>query len=84
MPADYEQDRVLVTCASGKQGTDLIPQLYGKWKKLRLQVVSDSSKEQLRKQYPNAEVVQADLAMVQDCKRILEGVTACYFVGPSL
>lgn len=82
MPVNYEKDLLLVTCASGKQATELVPHLYGKWKKLRLQVVSDSSKERLSKQYPNAEVVQAELTDPSACNKLLEGVTAVFLICP--
>ena len=84
MPVNYEKDLVLVTCASGKQATDLIPHLEGKWKKLRLQVGSEQSKQRLSKQYPDAEVVRVDLADPHQCVGLLDGVTACFLVVPGL
>lgn len=88
MPIDYENDIILLTCANGKQCNQLIQFLLPKWKHLRLAVSSDSSRQQLLENYANKsrahiEVVLADLAQINDCKRILEGVTALYHVGPS-
>lgn len=87
MPVDYEKNIILLTCANGKQCNQLIPLLLPKWKHLRLAVSSDSSRQQLLKNYAgkskaHIEVVLADLAQPDDCKRILEGVTAVYHVGP--
>jgi len=84
MAVDYDNDLILVTCASGKQGSALIPCLLGKWKRLRLAANSASSEERLTKQFPNAEVVRADMHSAADAKRILEGVTAVFYIGPSL
>jgi len=83
MPADYENDLILVTCASGKQGTDLIPFLIGKWKHVRLQVSSDKSKERLQKQYPTAEIAVADLFDPHQSSKLLGGVTACWLNVPA-
>lgn len=88
MPISYENDIVLLTCANGKQCNQLIPFLLPKWKHLRLAVTSDSSRQQLLEKYgkkskAHIEVVLADLAQAQDCKRILEGVAAVYHIGPS-
>jgi uncharacterized protein YbjT (DUF2867 family) len=80
---DPENELVLITCASGKQASTLIPILQPKWKRLRLAVHSDSSAQRLREQYPNAEVVQADLVNPSDTKRIMKGVSAVYHVGPT-
>lgn len=80
---DFENDLVLITCASGKQGTALVPLLIGKWKRLRLAANSDASVKRLQDQYPDAEVVQADMLNPQDCHRIMANVTAVYHVGPS-
>lgn len=84
MPVNYDQDLVLVTAASGKQATQLVPRLVGKWKRLRLQVNSAASKERLENQYPDAEVVQVDLADAHACKGLLEGVTSCFMITPGL
>jgi uncharacterized protein YbjT (DUF2867 family) len=84
MAIDLNNDLILVTCASGKQGSALIPQLIGKWKRIRLAVNSTSSEERLKKQYPNLEIVRADMSIAADAKRLIEGVTAVFYVGPSL
>lgn len=89
MSVDYENDVVLVTCANGKQAAHLIPFLLPKWKHLRLAVKSESSRQELLKKHTSkplkasVEVVQADLTQPDDCKRICEGVTSVFHIGPS-
>lgn len=83
MAVNYEQDLVLVTCASGKQASHLIPRLLGKWKRLRLACNSPASVDRLRKQYPDAEVVKIDLAEPASCRSLLHGVTTVFHIGPS-
>lgn len=80
----YENELLLITGASGRQATELIPHVVNKWKHIRLAVNSSSSKERLEKAYPNADVVQTDLANPKACEKLLEGVTCCFFVGPPL
>lgn len=82
MPVNYDQDLILVTCASGKQAADVILQLIDKWKRIRLQVNSDKSKQRLQSEYPSTEVVQADLFDPHDAPKLLEGVTACFLNCP--
>ncbi|KAI4741794.1 hypothetical protein E4T50_07781 [Aureobasidium sp. EXF-12298] len=84
MSANLEQDLLLVTCASGKQGTGLIPHIAKKWKRLRLHAGSEASKERLQKQYPSAEVIVADMADPTTAPKLLEGVTCCFIVCPPL
>ncbi|AEO69901.1 3fe92f1b-c3ef-4bdf-98a4-5777eb6d26a8 [Thermothielavioides terrestris] len=84
MAVDFENDIILLTCASGKQCSRLIPLLYGKWKKLRLAAHSAASEERLKAQYPEATVVRADMSRPDDARRILSGVTAVLHIGPSL
>ncbi|KAL8827512.1 MAG: hypothetical protein Q9191_003141 [Dirinaria sp. TL-2023a] len=84
MSVDYSKDLILVTCASGKQGAFLLPFLVPKWKHLRLAVNSESSRDRLEKAYPNAEVVQVNLAEPTECRQLLTGVTALYHIGPPL
>ena len=88
MPIDYEKDIILLTSADGKQCNQLIPFLLPKWKHLRLAARSDSSRQQLLEKYADKskahiDIVLADLAQPDDCKRILAGVTAVYHIGPS-
>ena len=92
MPVDYQNDLILLTSASGRQCSHLIPFLLPKWKHLRLAVKSESSRQALLKKYgptwqsdleSNVEVVLADLAQPADCGRICEGATAIYHVGPA-
>ena len=83
MPIDLEQNVVLLTCASGKQCSRLIPLLYEKCTNLRLAVHSASSAQRLATEYPAATVMQADLAKAEDAQRILSGVTTVLYIGPS-
>jgi uncharacterized protein YbjT (DUF2867 family) len=83
MSVNYETDLLLVTCGSGKQGSNLLPLLVGKWKRLRLAVHSSLSEERLRKAYPNAEVIKADIANPQEIYRVIKGVVVAYHIGPT-
>jgi uncharacterized protein YbjT (DUF2867 family) len=83
MSPNFSSDLILVTCASGKQCKYLVPILAAKWKRLRLQVNSSASKARLQKQFPNAEVIQADLANSVEVPNLMKGVTSVYHVGPS-
>ncbi|KAJ9603040.1 hypothetical protein H2200_012335 [Cladophialophora chaetospira] len=77
-------DLIVLTCASGKQCAQIIPLLYNDSAYcLRLAVNSTSSLERLSKQYPHAEVTQADLQVPSDCKKLLDGASAIYYVGPT-
>ena len=82
MSVDYENDLLLVTAASGRQVSALLPHLVKKWKRLRLNVASQGSKERLQQQFPDAEVTQVDISDAHACKALLEGVTACFLVTP--
>ena len=84
MPADTANDLILITCASGKQGNDLVPLLYHNFSRLRLQVKSEASEKRLRQQYPNAEVIRADLHNPNIPAQLLDSVTAAYIVLPAL
>ena len=75
-------DLIVLTGASGQQCRALLKHLYPKFS-LRLAVNSSSSLDRLRQQYPSAEVVQADLALPQDCTQITHGASTVYHVGPS-
>ncbi|KAK6004352.1 hypothetical protein QM012_008214 [Aureobasidium pullulans] len=79
---DFQNDLILITCASGKQSAALIPHILKSYKKIRLQCNSSASAESLRQKYPNTEVVQADLFSASDCSRIIADVTACWLVLP--
>ncbi|KAJ5543163.1 hypothetical protein N7535_005592 [Penicillium sp. DV-2018c] len=76
---------LVITCPGGKQCSRLIPLLYNKGKfRLRLAAHSEASAEKLQNTYPDAEIVQADLQSLSDCRRLLQGVTAVNAVLPSL
>lgn len=82
MAANPEQDLLLITCATGKQGTGLLPHIARKWKRLRLHVGSDASRDRLQKHYPSVEVVVADMADPTTAPKLLDGVTCCFMVCP--
>ncbi|KAJ4364628.1 hypothetical protein N0V83_009224 [Neocucurbitaria cava] len=82
MPADPAADLLLITSASGKQASTLLPLLSG-WKNLRLAVKSSASKERLQQQHPHAEVIQTDLYSPSNCASLLKGVNVVIHVGPS-
>lgn len=84
MTTNLENDLLLITCAGGKQVASLLPLLEGRWKRLRLAVHSDGSAQKLRKQYPDAEVIQPDLGSPAEVREAMKGVTAVYHVGPTL
>jgi len=83
MPVNHEEDLILVTGASGKQAPHLLRHLFGKWKRLRLQAFSEASVQRLKKDYPQAKVMQADMNHPDHAARLLDGVTAIWHVGPS-
>ncbi|KAF2101837.1 NAD(P)-binding protein [Rhizodiscina lignyota] len=82
MPADFEHDRLLVTCASGKQASHLLPHVSEKWKNITLAVHSSTSEERLKNQYPTRDVVSGDLMDPAFVKRIMNGVTAVFHLCP--
>lgn len=83
MSVNHENDLLLITCASGKQASHLLPLVYGKWKRLRLVVNSPSSEDRLRKQYPEADVTRANLEHPDETRRIMSGVATVFHIGPS-
>ncbi|KZF23378.1 NAD(P)-binding protein [Xylona heveae TC161] len=82
MPVDYQNDLLVITCASGRQASHVLPLVAGRWKRLRLVVNSESSQSRLKKAYPDAEVVRADLALYTETDKILNGAAAVFHVGP--
>ena len=83
MPTDPEHDVLLVTCASGKQASRLLPLLAGRWKRLRLVVHSAASRAQLAAQHPGTSVVQADLYDGHDVAALLDGMAVVLHIEPS-
>lgn len=76
---------LVLTCPSGKQSSHLIPILYNKCNfTLRLAAHSQASAQKLRSQYPDAEVLETDLADLKSCRDLLAGATAANIVLPSL
>jgi uncharacterized protein YbjT (DUF2867 family) len=82
MPANVSTDLLVITCASGKQVSTLLP-LLSDWKHIRLVVKTESSQGRLSKVHPHAEVVVADLAIPIDCTQVLKDATCVYHIGPS-
>ncbi|KAH0153008.1 NAD(P)-binding protein, partial [Aureobasidium melanogenum] len=79
---DLQKDLILITCASGKQSSALIPHILKTYKNIRLQCNSSTSANSLAQKYPGTEVVQADLFNATDCAQILKDVTVCWLVLP--
>ncbi|KAE8853998.1 hypothetical protein HRS9122_00990 [Pyrenophora teres f. teres] len=82
MPADPSKDLLLITSASGKQATTLLP-LLSHWKNIRLAMHSSSSQSNLEQKYPQAQVLQTDLYSPTNCDSLLEDVTTVIHIGPS-
>ncbi|CAJ0545007.1 Ff.00g085010.m01.CDS01 [Fusarium sp. VM40] len=78
------RDLILVFAAAGKQTRLLVPLLAKQYKNLRLVVRSEASQQKLRAQFPEADVVRADQSDPKAVRDIFRGVTAAYYVGPSL
>lgn len=79
---DYENETLLITCASGRQSTELIPHVMNKWKHVRLQCKSSESAARLSKTYPSAEVVQTDMADPSACRNLLQNISCVFLVDP--
>lgn len=79
-----ENELILICAAGGKQAQALIPHLYSKNKRLRLNVNSTSSEERLKKQFPKAEVMKADMGDQPSSKALIKGVTTIFYVGPAM
>lgn len=74
---------IVVTCASGRQNSYLLPHLASASDtSLRLLVNSKSSQSSLQKAYPSAEVICADLRQPAALVPMLENATHVYHVGP--
>ncbi|KAL1845775.1 hypothetical protein Plec18167_004984 [Paecilomyces lecythidis] len=84
MPVDFENDVIALTCASGKQCSRLIPLLYNRWRNIRLIVHSAGSETRLKNQYPNAQILRADLTQPGDIDWIVDGVSTIVHIGPPL
>ncbi|KAL2192579.1 hypothetical protein P885DRAFT_47339 [Corynascus similis CBS 632.67] len=84
MPADPASDKLLITAGAGKQSVALLSALLPKWRKIRLGVRSEASSTRLAGEFPNAEIVRADLDNIRDVERLVEGVNVIYHFGPSL
>ena len=69
------------------KGAHIIPLLYEKPYPpfhLRLVVNSEPSAARLSEQYPQAEVVQADLVNIADYHKIVKDATTVYHINPSM
>ena len=80
--ANPKEDLLVITCASGKQASALLPNLVNQWQRLRLVCHSPSSEANLKKTYPKADVTRADLGLQRECDRILKDATLIYHVEP--
>ena len=85
MPADQEHDTLLITCASGRQASNLLLRLDGDgtWKSVRLAVHSPASEDRVKKEYPHYEVVRGELTDPAFVKQIITGATAVFHIGPA-
>ena len=77
-----ETDLLVITCASGKQASALLPIVSKEWRRLRLVCHSPQSEQRLKQQYPNAEVIATDLGLPKEPERILKDATVIYHVEP--
>lgn len=78
-------ETVVITCPSGRQCSHLIPLLQTESKfRLRLAAHSETSGAALKAKYPDAEIVEADISRLDDCRQLLAGASSVYHVGPSL
>lgn len=77
------KDLIVITCASGQQASHLIPHLRSDYS-LRLVVHTQKSHDRLSQQYPDAEIIQADIAEPAQCVPLLHGATVAYHIGPTL
>ncbi|MCJ1404971.1 hypothetical protein MMC11_008197 [Xylographa trunciseda] len=77
-----QSDLLVITSASGKQATQLLPFLPTSLP-LRLVCHSEVSAHRLRSLHPNAEVLIGDLSSPSFCASILKDATALYHIGPS-
>ncbi|KAF6830747.1 nucleoside-diphosphate-sugar epimerase [Colletotrichum musicola] len=75
---------LVVTSASGKQASHLLPLLTSTKFKLRLISHSQNSASKLQDRYPSAEVVVADLSSPDACRELVRGAMAIYHAGPSI
>ncbi len=84
MPADPTSDKLLITVGAGKQSIALLSTLVPSWKNIRLGVRSDASATRLAAEFPDAEIVKADLDDVKAVEKLVQGVNVIYHFGPSL
>ena len=82
MGINFDNDLLLITCASGKQARAILHHVAPQWKRLRLQCASESSAQKLKKEYPNADVVQWDFSQMSNPRPLLEGVAVCLLILP--
>ncbi|CVL07251.1 uncharacterized protein FMAN_16241 [Fusarium mangiferae] len=83
MPS-INEDLILVFAAGGKQTRPLLPLLAKHYKNLRLIVRSEASQQTLRSLLPETDVIRADQNDPKAVREAFRGVTAVYYVGPSL
>lgn len=75
---------IILTCASGKQCSRLLPLLarHPNNYRLRLAVNSPTSRERLQAQYPTAEVLQVDLLSPTAVSNLVADANIIYYIGP--
>lgn len=79
------EELIVITCAGGKQASALLPHLTSSAKEnehLSLRLVVQHNTERLQSQYPNAEIISADLREHDTARRILKGASAIFFIEP--
>jgi uncharacterized protein YbjT (DUF2867 family) len=77
-------DILVVTSPSGHIGNYLLPVLYKQGTfQLRLAAHSQASVTKLKAAYPNAEVRASDITLLDECRKLLDGATSVFHVGPS-
>ena len=79
-------NKIALTFISGKQYSAIILLLYNQQAtryRLRLVVHSDSSRDRLTKQYPQAEVLQANPTILQTTLELLMASWYCTMLAPT-
>ena len=77
-----QSDLLVITSASGKQATNLLPFLPSSLP-LRLVCHSDASAKSLHNTHPSAEILTGDLTSPSFCASVLDNATTVYHIGPS-
>lgn len=83
---DFSKEVWLLTSAGGKQCFHLIPRILEMKNPplLRLAINAQSSYDRLKKSFPATEPVIVDLADPHAVKKLVDGVSVIYHIGPPL